>query len=66
MSMSGPPPPDGDVNRGPAFLAVSLVTTAVGILAVCLRLYVRARITHNVSWDDLMIIIAIVGPSLNN
>ncbi|KAK4443032.1 hypothetical protein QBC34DRAFT_214792 [Podospora aff. communis PSN243] len=53
--MSSPkdtPPPDGDADRGPVLLAVTIVTTMVALIVVALRMFVRVKIVKNVGWDD--------------
>jgi hypothetical protein len=51
-----PPPPPGtsmsDHNRGPEILAVCGSLTGVAFLFVVVRIFVRCRMTKNVSWDD--------------
>lgn len=54
------PPPDGDVNRGPQLLAVSMVTLLAAIAVVALRLYTRLKITLSLGWDDYTIVLALV------
>ena len=62
MDLHREPPPGGDHNKGPTFLAVSTTTTTViAFVLVCLRIYVRTRVVRAVGWDDWMIIIAMAS-----
>jgi len=56
------PPPGGDEDRGPKFIAAAAVTTVAALIAVCLRMYVRIRIVRAVGIDDYMIIVSMVMP----
>ncbi|KAK0610914.1 hypothetical protein B0T14DRAFT_413473, partial [Immersiella caudata] len=60
MSAKHTPPPDGDADKGPILLAVTIVTTMVALIIVALRMFVRIKIVKNVGWDDH----TIVGASL--
>jgi hypothetical protein len=40
--------PDGTPNNGPTIVAVALSVTALALVALCLRIYVRTRITKAV------------------
>lgn len=53
------PPPGGDVSRGPALLAVSIVFGVLSTASTTLRIGVRA-FTRNLGWDDLTIAIAVI------
>ena len=55
------PPPDGDLNKGPIFLIVTLITATIALILVGLRMYVRTKIIRAVGWDDWMIILAMVS-----
>lgn len=73
MSNSGevvqPPPPAGfdlpDQNHNVAIIAGTAATTALAILVVALRLYVRAFIVSSVGADDLWMFAALVRTHLN-
>ena len=54
------PPPEGDVNAGPALIIASCITIIVIILFVTLRYIVRIWITKAVGWDDWTILFAVV------
>jgi hypothetical protein len=57
---SSAPPLDGDVNRGPTLLTISLVTTSIALLTTVFRIFVRHRIVRSIGWDDYTIIVAMV------
>ena len=57
------PPPGGDFDKGPAFLAVSLTTIIIALTFVCVRIYVRTRIVRAFGWDDWMVALAGVSYS---
>ncbi|KAK4069727.1 uncharacterized protein Triagg1_6857 [Trichoderma aggressivum f. europaeum] len=48
--------PDGTPNNGPTIAAVALSVTALALVALCLRIYVRTRIAKAVGLDDWLII----------
>ncbi|KAL8801052.1 MAG: hypothetical protein Q9182_004744 [Xanthomendoza sp. 2 TL-2023] len=56
----GTPPPDGDRHRGADIIVTQFVFTSIATVLVCLRLYVRAKITRKVGWDDILIAIALI------
>lgn len=60
MSLPQLPPAGGDQNLGPTINAVNWLFTSLAALAVGARLYGRAKLTHNIGWDDFWIVIAIV------
>lgn len=45
-------------NRGPSVFAVTTATLTLGTIFVAARLYTRARIVRNLSWDDYFMILA--------
>ncbi|KAL7797384.1 hypothetical protein V8C37DRAFT_370928 [Trichoderma ceciliae] len=53
--------PDGTPNNGPTIAAVSLTVTALALVALCLRLYVRTRITKALGLDDWLIVASWIG-----
>ncbi|PNP56587.1 hypothetical protein THARTR1_03283 [Trichoderma harzianum] len=53
--------PDGTPNNGPTIAAVSLSVTALALVALCLRIYVRTRIAKAVGLDDWLIIASWIG-----
>ena len=55
------PPPDGDLNKGPIVLTVTLITAIIALILVGLRMYVRTKIIRAVGCDDWTIILAMVS-----
>jgi hypothetical protein len=53
-------PPGGDVNRGPALLAILWVTAGLALFFVLSRLYVRLAIIKWHGMDDYLIITSMV------
>ncbi|KAK3326631.1 hypothetical protein B0H66DRAFT_166523 [Apodospora peruviana] len=49
-------PPDGDVNKGPMVLALTIVSTILALVAVGMRLFARITVVRNVGWDDYTIV----------
>lgn len=54
------PPLNGDVDQGWALLAVCWTFIACALITTILRVWVRARITHNVGGDDYVAVAAMV------
>ena len=52
--------PNDDSNRAPGFIARMTVTSAVALLLVLLRFYVRLGIVRRVGADDCTIVLAMV------
>lgn len=48
-------------ERGTTFLAVVLIFTALAIVFVLLRIYIRIWIRHSFGWDDGMVIVSMVS-----
>ena len=61
MERLGPPPPGGDQTRGPMFLALSLTTTILVVVSLCLRMIGRVGVLRQFGWDDVCIILASVS-----
>lgn len=57
----GPPPPDGDRYRGDDLIAAQFVLMSIAGILIGLRLWVRARFTRKVGWDDILITLAWVS-----
>lgn len=60
MSSFQQQPAGGDQNLGPTINAVCWLFTTLATLAVGARIYGRARLTHNLGWDDFWIVVAMV------
>ncbi|KAL8714034.1 MAG: hypothetical protein Q9220_002180 [cf. Caloplaca sp. 1 TL-2023] len=60
MEKSGPPP-YGDLNLGPGLIASTTVLVAVSAIVVALRIATRWWIVKAIGWDDITIVLAIVG-----
>ncbi|KAL8640208.1 MAG: hypothetical protein Q9228_002841 [Teloschistes exilis] len=63
MEKSGPPP-YGDLNSGPGLIASTTVLVAVSAVVVALRVATRWWVVKNIGWDDITIVLAIVGIKL--
>lgn len=61
MSSLGPPPPDGDQNRGPAKVIPEVILTVVATIAVIARYFARAKGANGFHWDDYTMFIASVS-----
>lgn len=61
MSDLSSPPPDGDVNRGQVLLIVGWLESALALVFLCGRLYVRIKINRSVGLDDWAMIVAYVS-----
>ncbi|KAL8775494.1 MAG: hypothetical protein Q9194_003713 [Teloschistes cf. exilis] len=60
MEKSGPPP-YGDLNSGPGLIASTTVLVAVSAVVVALRVATRWWVVKNIGWDDITIVLAILG-----
>lgn len=49
-----------DVNRGPEILLICGILTALSVVVVGLRFWVRQKLIHQVGWDDYCILAALV------
>ncbi len=59
----GMPPPGGDKNYGGALIGINWAVFAPANIFVALRIYTRLKISHNLGWDDGMIVLAQVRPA---
>ena len=50
-----------DQNRGNTINALNGVFLGLGLILVCLRVYVRTKINKTFGWDDFLIILALVS-----
>ena len=56
----GPPPPGGDESRGADIIVTQFVLIGVATILVCLRLWVRSKVTRKLGWDDILIAVSLV------
>ena len=54
-------PPSGDVDQGWALLSVCWALVAAALVSTILRIWIRVRLTQNLSWDDGIMAIAMVS-----
>ena len=59
------PPPEGNVDKGPALIIASCITIFIIVLFVILRFAVRVWITKAIGWDDWTILFAVVRHTLD-
>ena len=60
----GPPPPGGDVDRGPIVYGTYWAFFAISTVVLALRFWARLKI-RALGWDDWAMAVAVVGgPSL--
>lgn len=64
MEKSGPPP-YGDLDLGPGIIASTTVLVAVSAIVVALRVATRWWIVKSIGWDDITIVLAVVGIMLS-
>ncbi|MCJ1309425.1 hypothetical protein MMC25_003084 [Agyrium rufum] len=60
MSAPGPPPPGGNYNRGPEFMALSWAEVSVASTFVSLRFYTRIKYSKKVYLDDWIILFTLI------
>ena len=53
-------PDNGDVDKGWAILSTSWALVAVAFVSTITRIWIRARLTRNLGWDDFFISLAMV------
>ena len=54
-------PLGGDVAQGWAILAVFWALVAAALASTILRIWIRVRLMHNLSWDDAIMATAMVS-----
>lgn len=54
------PPVGGDQNRASLLNGTSWPLALVALVFVIMRMYSRIRLTHNVWWDDWLILVTMV------
>ena len=57
----GTPPAGGDKNFGGILIGINWAVFGPANIFVALRVYTRLRISHNLGWDDGMIVLAQVS-----
>lgn len=55
------PNPYGDQDKGWALISVCWAFVICAFITTCLRVWVRARLTRNLGWDDVVMMTAMVG-----
>ncbi|KAK2797493.1 hypothetical protein FQN50_009176 [Emmonsiellopsis sp. PD_5] len=65
MADRGPPPPDGDVNKGPMLKAISWAECSVALVLVMARIFTRTRLINRWGWDDAFICLAMACACVN-
>lgn len=63
VEIYSPPANHQDQDRGWALLSVCMAFMACAVLSTILRVFVRARLTRNMGWDDYSMIAATVRQS---
>ncbi len=53
-------PDNGDVDKGWAILSTVWAMVAVAFVWTVTRIWIRARLTRNLGWDDFVISLAMV------
>ena len=59
-------PRSGDVDQGWAILSVCWALVAAALVSTVLRIWIRVRLTHNLSWDDGIMTTAMVSFGLTS
>jgi len=54
-------PTGGDIDQGWAILSVCWAFVIFALVSTILRVWIRARLTRNLGWDDLIMSIAMVS-----
>lgn len=54
-------PDNGDVDKGWAILSSCWALVAVAFVSTVIRIWIRARLTRNLGWDDFFISVAMVN-----
>lgn len=53
-------------TKAPQQIAAVSVFLPLALIAVAVRMWIRTRMIRNVGWDDWMMILALVGSSMND
>ncbi|KLJ09896.1 hypothetical protein EMPG_14692 [Blastomyces silverae] len=65
MDDRGPPPPDGDVNKGPMLNAITWAECGVALVLVLARVITRTRLIQRWGWDDAFMCLAMACALVN-
>ncbi|KAL2360236.1 hypothetical protein RJZ56_006907 [Blastomyces dermatitidis] len=65
MDDRGPPPPDGDVNKGPMLNAITWAECSVALVLVLARVITRTRLIKRWGWDDAFMCLAMACALVN-
>ncbi|PGH36615.1 hypothetical protein GX50_00474 [[Emmonsia] crescens] len=65
MDDRGPPPPDGDVNKGPMLNAITWAECGVALVLVLARIATRTRLMQRWGWDDAFMCLAMACALVN-
>ncbi|OJD26601.1 hypothetical protein ACJ73_02010 [Blastomyces percursus] len=65
MDDRGPPPPDGDVNKGPMLNAITWTECSVALVLVMARVITRTRLIQRWGWDDAFMCLAMACALVN-
>ena len=57
----GLPPTDGDKNYGGILIGVNWAVFIPATFFVALRIFTRVKISHNLGWDDAMMVFTAVS-----
>ncbi len=64
MDERTPNPLPPNTSNAPALLIILWITLGPALVLVCLRMYTKIHIHHQIHWDDYMICVALVRPSI--
>ena len=60
--MAAPNSASSEEDRAYILCIILAITLALALALICCRFYVRIKLTHNLGWDDVMIVLAAVSP----
>ena len=58
-------PAGGDIDKGWTILAVCWAFVLCAFISTALRVWVRARLTRNLGWDDAVMALAMISTTLS-
>ncbi|EEH33071.2 integral membrane protein [Paracoccidioides lutzii Pb01] len=65
MDNRGPPPPDGDVNKGIMLNAITWSECGLALVLVLARIFTKTRLMNRWGWDDAFMCLAMVCALIN-